>query len=120
MADAGHGDLAFQAHELGLPGNGDLDVGLRKNRDDIARLKFEIEIIEKMGFPGYFLVVADFIGSPAMNLFEGTFDMEGEPVNTLAPPVSAEFEALMTKVASDQAARSLDQFFCLLSVSSRM
>ena len=26
-----------------------------------ARLKFEIEIIEKMGFPGYFLIVADFI-----------------------------------------------------------
>ncbi|MBP9184213.1 MAG: DNA polymerase III subunit alpha [Fuscovulum sp.] len=26
-----------------------------------ARLTFEIEIIEKMGFPGYFLIVADFI-----------------------------------------------------------
>ncbi|AWD21507.1 DNA polymerase III subunit alpha [Fuscovulum blasticum] len=26
-----------------------------------ARLKFEIDIIEKMGFPGYFLIVSDFI-----------------------------------------------------------
>ncbi len=26
-----------------------------------ARLDFEIGIIEKMGFPGYFLIVADFI-----------------------------------------------------------
>jgi len=26
-----------------------------------ARLKFELEIIEKMGFPGYFLIVSDFI-----------------------------------------------------------
>lgn len=26
-----------------------------------ARLKFELDIIEKMGFPGYFLIVADFI-----------------------------------------------------------
>jgi DNA polymerase-3 subunit alpha len=27
----------------------------------IARLTFEVDIIEKMGFPGYFLIVADFI-----------------------------------------------------------
>ncbi|MEW5738730.1 MAG: fatty acid oxidation complex subunit alpha FadJ [Myxococcota bacterium] len=36
-----------------------------------------------------------------------TFDMEGEPVNTLAPAISAEFEALMTKAASDQAAKAI-------------
>ena len=36
-----------------------------------------------------------------------TFDMEGEPVNTLAPPISAEFEGLMTKAASDQAAKAI-------------
>ncbi len=26
-----------------------------------ARLTFELDIIEKMGFPGYFLIVSDFI-----------------------------------------------------------
>jgi 3-hydroxyacyl-CoA dehydrogenase/enoyl-CoA hydratase/3-hydroxybutyryl-CoA epimerase len=36
-----------------------------------------------------------------------TFDMEGEPVNTLAPAISAEFEALMTRAASDQDAKAI-------------
>jgi 3-hydroxyacyl-CoA dehydrogenase/enoyl-CoA hydratase/3-hydroxybutyryl-CoA epimerase len=36
-----------------------------------------------------------------------TFDMEGEPVNTLAPAISTEFEALMTKAASDQDAKAV-------------
>lgn len=32
------------------------------DRDYDARLKFELSVIEGMGFPGYFLIVADFIG----------------------------------------------------------
>jgi len=36
-----------------------------------------------------------------------TFDMEGEPVNTLAPNISSEFEALMTRAASDQSAKAI-------------
>jgi 3-hydroxyacyl-CoA dehydrogenase/enoyl-CoA hydratase/3-hydroxybutyryl-CoA epimerase len=36
-----------------------------------------------------------------------TFDSPGESVNTLSPPVSQEFEALMTKVASDSGAKAV-------------
>ncbi|MFZ5440949.1 MAG: fatty acid oxidation complex subunit alpha FadJ [Myxococcota bacterium] len=36
-----------------------------------------------------------------------TFDMEGEPVNTIAPQISLEFEALMTRAASDAAAKAI-------------
>lgn len=36
-----------------------------------------------------------------------TFDMEGEPVNTIAPQISQEFEALMTRAVSDSAARAI-------------
>lgn len=36
-----------------------------------------------------------------------TFDLEGESVNTIAPHISAEFEALMTKAASDTDARAV-------------
>jgi 3-hydroxyacyl-CoA dehydrogenase/enoyl-CoA hydratase/3-hydroxybutyryl-CoA epimerase len=36
-----------------------------------------------------------------------TFDIEGESVNTLSPGVSAEFEAMMTKAASDAEARGV-------------
>jgi 3-hydroxyacyl-CoA dehydrogenase/enoyl-CoA hydratase/3-hydroxybutyryl-CoA epimerase len=36
-----------------------------------------------------------------------TFDMEGEPVNTIAPTISAEFEALMTRAASDASAKAI-------------
>ena len=37
-------------------------IPLAAPREDyIARLTFEVDIIEKMGFPGYFLIVADFI-----------------------------------------------------------
>jgi len=32
-----------------------------KRDEYVARLDFELDIIEKMGFPGYFLIVADFI-----------------------------------------------------------
>lgn len=36
-----------------------------------------------------------------------TFDLVGEPVNTLAPAIAAEFEALMTRAASDAEARAI-------------
>lgn len=36
-----------------------------------------------------------------------TFDVEGEAVNTLSPDVSAEFEALMTRAASDAGAKAV-------------
>ncbi len=36
-----------------------------------------------------------------------TFDMEGEAVNTLAPDISHEFEALMTRAASDSATKAV-------------
>jgi 3-hydroxyacyl-CoA dehydrogenase/enoyl-CoA hydratase/3-hydroxybutyryl-CoA epimerase len=36
-----------------------------------------------------------------------TFDIEGEPVNTLSPPISAEFEGLMTRAASDTTAKAI-------------
>ena len=36
-----------------------------------------------------------------------TFDMEGEPVNTIAPQVSQEFESLMTRAASDSSAKAI-------------
>jgi 3-hydroxyacyl-CoA dehydrogenase/enoyl-CoA hydratase/3-hydroxybutyryl-CoA epimerase len=36
-----------------------------------------------------------------------TFDLEGESVNTIAPHISAEFEALLTKAASDPDAKAV-------------
>lgn len=36
-----------------------------------------------------------------------TFDMEGEPVNTIAPQISQEFEGLMTRAASDSSASAI-------------
>ena len=33
-----------------------------KKEDYLDRLKYEIDVIEKMGFSGYFLIVADFVG----------------------------------------------------------
>lgn len=36
-----------------------------------------------------------------------TFDMEGEPVNTIAPQISQEFESLMTRAASDSTAKAI-------------
>jgi len=36
-----------------------------------------------------------------------TFDMEGEPVNTIAPQISQEFEGLMTRAASDATAKAI-------------
>ncbi|MBM4781577.1 MAG: fatty acid oxidation complex subunit alpha FadJ [Archangiaceae bacterium] len=36
-----------------------------------------------------------------------TFDIEGEAVNTLSPAISQEFEALMTKAASDSNAKAI-------------
>lgn len=37
------------------------DKAVHKKEDYWERLKYEIGIIEKMGFPGYFLIVADFV-----------------------------------------------------------
>jgi len=36
-----------------------------------------------------------------------TFDLEGESVNTIAPDISAEFEAMMTRAASDSGAKAV-------------
>ncbi|MDP1821916.1 MAG: fatty acid oxidation complex subunit alpha FadJ [Archangium sp.] len=36
-----------------------------------------------------------------------TFDMEGEPVNTIAPNISQEFESMMTRAASDATAKAI-------------
>ncbi len=36
-----------------------------------------------------------------------TFDMEGEPVNTLSPDIATEFEAVMTRAASDASAKAV-------------
>ena len=36
-----------------------------------------------------------------------TFDMEGEPVNTLSPEIASEFEGLMTRAASDSGAKAV-------------
>ena len=36
-----------------------------------------------------------------------TFDIEGEPVNTLSPDISGELEGLMTSAASDASAKAI-------------
>jgi 3-hydroxyacyl-CoA dehydrogenase/enoyl-CoA hydratase/3-hydroxybutyryl-CoA epimerase len=36
-----------------------------------------------------------------------TFDMEGEPVNTIAPNISQEFESMMTRAVSDATAKAI-------------
>lgn len=36
-----------------------------------------------------------------------TFDIEGEPVNTISPAISSELEALMTRAASDATAKAI-------------
>ncbi len=36
-----------------------------------------------------------------------TFDIEGEPVNTISPQISSDFEGLMTKAASDSSAKAI-------------
>ncbi len=36
-----------------------------------------------------------------------TFDIEGEPVNTISPDISLEFEGLMTRAASDATAKAI-------------
>ena len=39
----------------------DWKKAVHKKEDYLERLKYEIDIIKKMGFPGYFLIVADFV-----------------------------------------------------------
>ncbi|MBQ7551885.1 MAG: DNA polymerase III subunit alpha [Rickettsiales bacterium] len=39
----------------------DWNKAIHKKEDYLERLKYEIGVIEKMGFPGYFLIVADFV-----------------------------------------------------------
>ena len=54
--------LAEDAHrglEARLEPYGEMSEDQRKIYFD--RLKFEVDIINQMGFPGYFLIVADFI-----------------------------------------------------------
>ncbi len=36
-----------------------------------------------------------------------TFNLEGEPVNTLSPDITAEFESILTRAASDAAAKAI-------------
>jgi DNA polymerase III subunit alpha len=56
-----------EVHELRRQANDGLQARLKviphsASPDDYqARLDFELDVIEKMGFPGYFLIVADFI-----------------------------------------------------------
>ncbi len=60
---------AAEAEELRRQSHAGLDARLEANpladgharEDYVKRLDFELDIIEKMGFPGYFLIVADFI-----------------------------------------------------------
>ncbi len=53
------GDDARKGLEKRLEPYGDMSAEERKIYDD--RLAFEVDVIVKMGFPGYFLIVADFI-----------------------------------------------------------
>lgn len=51
--------LRIQHHVL----SADMDEEIRKNieKQYYERLEFELDVINRMGFPGYFLIVADFI-----------------------------------------------------------
>jgi DNA polymerase-3 subunit alpha len=53
-------ELRRQARE-GLAGAAGRDPACRPVEEYEKRLDFELDIIEGMGFPGYFLIVADFI-----------------------------------------------------------
>ena len=60
------GDLAGEAAQLRVDAAAGLEMRLTRipdaDRDAyFARLDFELEVISGMGFPGYFLIVADFI-----------------------------------------------------------
>jgi DNA polymerase-3 subunit alpha len=63
------GDIAAEAEQLRQDARAGLEARLA-NYDDLAeetrkgyfdRLDFEVDVIVRMGFPGYFLIVADFI-----------------------------------------------------------
>ena len=56
-------ELAFSGLEERLEGVDDADI--RKNYTD--RLNYELDVIKRMQFPGYFLVVADFINYAKKN-----------------------------------------------------
>ena len=66
-ADVGDDIIKAEAMELERQAREGLKARLAQNEpaapeDDYwARLKFELDIINKMGFPGYFLIVSDFI-----------------------------------------------------------
>ncbi len=60
------GDTVAEAEQLRVDARAGLEARLEKiagaNGDDYrARLEFELDVIIGMGFPGYFLIVADFI-----------------------------------------------------------
>ncbi len=63
------GDLAGEAEQLRADAKAGLEIRLAVNRDlddeqrqvYFDRLDFELDVIINMGFPGYFLIVADFI-----------------------------------------------------------
>lgn len=57
---AEQGLLARLEYQVYLPDDNDQQKEEKKNRY-FERLAYEIGIIEKMGFPGYFLIVSDFI-----------------------------------------------------------
>lgn len=60
FADNEVAELRHQAHE-GLSQRLKLTDHSAPVSEYTARLDFELDVIEKMGFPGYFLIVADFI-----------------------------------------------------------
>ncbi|MBA2918115.1 DNA polymerase III subunit alpha [Sphingomonas sp. MAH-20] len=62
-ARAGLVERLRKIEELSAPGFGETDPERLKAKypDYFARLEFELDVIIQMGFPGYFLIVADFI-----------------------------------------------------------
>ena len=55
MEDMAYKGMEFRFQQINW------DKALHKKEEYLERLKYEIEVIEKMGFPGYFLIVADFV-----------------------------------------------------------
>ncbi len=55
MADEGLAERFREADEIGTP------VSAEKRPEYVSRMEYELDVIEKMGFTSYFLIVADFI-----------------------------------------------------------
>ena len=61
LRDQAKNGLLERLQEIGLTGQAEKYRGFTRH-DYFERLDYELGVIENMGFPGYFLIVADFIG----------------------------------------------------------